>query len=96
MKTRFIAVIVSIALAGGYFVIRYGDPSRVEQSSGVIFPDMTQTASDASVSAAPKAAGASTAANYDECITEGNSPLPDAPDKCLTKDGHLFIQGVVE
>src|SRR3989338_5815439 len=34
--------------------------------------------------------------NYDECIAAGNSPLPDAPDKCLTKVGHIFIQGVVE
>ncbi|OGZ08410.1 MAG: hypothetical protein A3D65_03540 [Candidatus Lloydbacteria bacterium RIFCSPHIGHO2_02_FULL_50_13] len=34
--------------------------------------------------------------NYDECITAGNPPLPDAPDKCLTKDGHVFIEGVIE
>lgn len=34
--------------------------------------------------------------NYDECVAAGNSPLPDAPDKCLTKSGHVFIQGVVE
>jgi hypothetical protein len=34
--------------------------------------------------------------DFEECIAAGNPPLPDAPDKCLTKGGHLFIEGVYE
>ncbi len=34
--------------------------------------------------------------NFEECIAAGNRPLADAPDKCLTQDGHVFIKGVLE
>jgi hypothetical protein len=34
--------------------------------------------------------------NFEECIAAGFPPLKDAPDKCLTSGGHLFIKGVVE
>lgn len=32
--------------------------------------------------------------NYDECIEAGNLPLAEDNDKCLTKEGYLFIKGV--
>ncbi len=34
--------------------------------------------------------------SFEECVAAGNKPLVDAPDKCLTKDGYLFIEGVIE
>lgn len=80
MKPNLLAVVLAAILFGGIFYF-YSNKSPQEEQLPAVLPSQDST---------------STATNYDECIAEGNQPLPDAPDKCLTADGHLFISGVVE
>ena len=85
MRPNVVAIALAIILFGGLFYFyRDGAPS-IKPST-----DTNQSPSN------QNQMSTSTATNYEECITEGNAPLPDAPDKCLTTNGHLFIQGVVE
>lgn len=83
MKATFVAIVLAFVLfVGGMFYL-YRDQFTAPASSEKTQPVPPQTAT-------------SSATNYDECIAEGNPPLPSDPDKCLTKDGHIFIKGVVE
>ncbi|MFA6279051.1 MAG: hypothetical protein WCS97_02875 [Candidatus Paceibacterota bacterium] len=81
-----VPVIAAVLVVAGFFFFYYGKSPASAPSANT-----KQTSTDTSAQTQD-----STATNYDECIAEGNQPLSDAPDKCLTKDGHLFIQGVVE
>ena len=83
MKGTIAAIVFAILVFAGIAYFYYGRPSSIEDSSS------TDTIT------AP-ATPSTSATNYDECIAEGNKPLPDSPDKCLTSDGHVFIQGVAE
>ena len=88
MKQSLLAPIIAVIVFGGFFYFYQSGSFRSEQSSTA--SSTSQTASDQSQTSI------STATNYDECIAEGNQPLPDAPDKCLTTNGHIFIKGVIE
>ena len=88
MKPNLLAIVLAAILFGGaFYFYRGGSPASAPAT------DAGQTTSSSS---AQNQENASTATNYEECIAEGNQPLPDSPDKCLTKDGHIFIEGVVE
>ena len=89
MKWNIVAVVLAIALFGGgyYYYSTKGNQGAAPPPTTTD----TSTTQPAQTDTTP-----SSATNYDECIAEGNKPLPDDPTKCLTKDGHLFIQGVVE
>src|SRR3989344_7047820 len=93
MKRGLLAVVLAAILFGAIFYFYRSRPPNEGQSPVAPLTDTSQTSSDTS---AQNQGNASTAANYDECIAEGNQPLPDAADKCLTKDGHVFVKGVVE
>lgn len=86
MSPNRIAVILAVLLFGGVCLLffRGGSP----QTSA---PPPATDQAPATTTATP-----STAASYDECIAEGGAPLPDAPDKCLTRDGHIFVKGADE
>ena len=94
MRLHLLAVVLAVILFGGAFYL-YRSVSPNEEQLPISLPsnDTSQASPDSS---AQSQDNTSTATNYEECIAEGNQPLPDAPDKCLTKDGHLFIEGVVE
>ena len=88
MKWNIVAVVLAVVLFGGgyyYYMNKHSDQSSTPPPTS----ETSQTQSDTSTQP-------STATNYDECIAEGNKPLASDPTKCLTKDGHLFIQGVDE
>lgn len=77
------ALLVVIAILGGlyYFGIFGNKESQIENKTS---QKETMTEEVENIS------------NYEECIAAGNKPLPNSPDKCLTKAGHLYIEGVVE
>jgi len=84
-------IIAAIVVAvGGYFYF-YHSTSTAGAIGQPVDPGQNPTDP-----IAPTQVTTSTATNYDECIAEGNAPLAEDSDKCLTKDGHVFIKGVVE
>ena len=95
MRLNLVAPIVTAIVVAGGFLFFY-HPESLQRPQPPALPLVTDTAQTFPDSTLPNQDNPSTAANYDECIAEGNRPLPDAPDKCLTKDQHLFIKGVVE
>ena len=84
MKSSLAAIILAVAVGGGVFYYYAQAPATGEP------------APLGDTSAATSEVTPSTATNYDECIAEGGTTLPDASDKCLTRDGHVFIKDVVE
>jgi len=88
MKSSLLAIILAVVLFGGFYYFNPGGSSLGGTPSA--------GAPDSSDATAQIQKSTSTATNFDECIAEGNKPLPDAPDKCLTTSGHIFIKGVVE
>lgn len=85
MKWNILAVVIAVLVFGGFYFFYPGGASSPDGA--------TQDASNPSVQTQDTT---STATNYDECVAEGGKILPDATDKCLTIDGHIFIQGTVE
>ncbi len=86
MKSNLVAIILAIVVVGGFFYYQ-------NKSGGV------PAASPAAVTAATTTVSQpspSTATKYDACLAQGASLLPADSTKCLTKDGHVFIQGVTE
>ncbi|MDO8492072.1 MAG: hypothetical protein Q7S34_00330 [bacterium] len=94
MKPKLLAAFVAIVLVGGYFYFLRTDSSIISQEPKADVP-VVQT-SDQNQITPQNQANVENVTNYDECIAAGNPPLSDAPDKCLTKNGHIFIRGVVE
>lgn len=94
MKSNLFAIIAAVLLFGGFFFFYYDKSSDTEQSSSNVSPiDTNQVQATSSLE---RQTNISAAANYDECLAEGGTLLSDVLDKCLTKDGHVFIKGVVE
>jgi len=94
MRLNLLAVVLAVILFGGAFYL-YRSVSPNEEQLPISLPsnDAGQPPPDSS---AQNQDNTSTATSYEECIAEGNEPLPDDPDKCLTTSGHIFIKGVVE
>ncbi|MDO8520663.1 MAG: hypothetical protein Q7S52_00945 [bacterium] len=93
MKLKALVVIILLAGISVFLWSRFSDSSpsmapaegsRIELDVNEMFLPPASMEEDVAIT------------NYDECIAAGNSPLPDASDKCLTKDGHIFIEGVIE
>ena len=92
MRSSLIAIILAVVLGGGFFY--YMSRSNSGQSPSAILP--TNVGQPSAGTTAPDQASSSPAINYDECVARGGSLLPGDSTKCLTKDGHVFIQGVTE
>ena len=94
MRSNLLAAIIAVVVFGGFFYFYQWRSSN----EGQLPTDMPliNTSQTSSGSSAQEENNVSSATNYDECIAEGNQPLTEAPDKCLTKSGHLFIKGVIE
>lgn len=92
MNTRvFIAVVITLGVTFGLYYF--------ETHEGVMTFENYSSSTTATTSQLDSVSGderITTIHSFDECIAAGNAPLKDAPDKCLTKDGHIYIQGVVE
>jgi hypothetical protein len=100
---KLLAVIVAILfLGGGYLYIEkdneYGPAWNPFRTSKKVEVTDGATQGQAAPTGATQAMlpDDSHITNFEECIAAGFPPLKDAPDKCLTSGGHLFIKGVVE
>ncbi len=90
---KFLALIAALLLIGGIYYYQEGTlpvwfnatttPQYVAPSTA-ISPNVSNEGETTPIN------------SYEECIAAGNKPLPEAPNKCLTKDGHVFIEGVIE
>ena len=85
-SNTWIAIILAVAVAAGVF---FWSQSREAPIVPADAPSQSQVPQDSEENEPA-------ITNYEECIAAGNSPLPDAPDKCLTRSGYIFIQGVIE
>lgn len=77
---KILAFIVVVVAIGGFVLWNRGIPPM--------------NTADNSIQIEKQAMPEPTASNYDECIELGNAPLAEDSDKCLTKEGYLFIKGV--
>lgn len=93
---KFLALIVAILIIGGIYFYQKGGEFPAWLSSFKSDKIKTPTPDLQSSENKPVSTEEVSINSYAECLAAGNKPLQDAPDKCLTKDGHVFIEGVIE
>lgn len=100
MKPWIRVIVIVAAVVGIFMLVQFSrSPEKTSPtSSNQVESNITVTPETPSADQAlpPETQSERAITNYDECIAVGNPPLPDAPDKCLTKGGHVFIRDVIE